>query len=130
MPCNSCLQELFQNLGYSLWVPQTYGIDAIVISPGNSLLYQSTENGNDTIPGQPGSDWTITTVAVLIAVGSGSTFTYPTWTSGGGAGLDGTYNFGQAVVYDGGNYISLINGNGDTPGLTDNWQSFAMNDTP
>jgi len=125
--CNQ--EDILKILGYSLWIPRTYNLNDVVINPGNSNLYVSIANDNTTIPAQPGALWAITTVAELInsgGAGSGG-FTWPAWVSDGGAGPSGDYLLSQAVTYNGGNYISLTDGNVDVPEGSANWQSFAMN---
>ncbi len=127
-PCNSCQEELFITLGWSVWLPQAYGINAIVINPGNSNLYVSLEDNNTTIPAQPGASWALTTVAQLIAITNGTTLRWPTWFSGGGTGPNGDYMMNFAVNYNGQNYISLVDNNVDNPEGSINWQRFAMNE--
>lgn len=125
--CDCDQQAILETLGYSLWVPESYAINAVVINPGNSNLYVSLENGNTTIPGQTGAAWAITTVAGLISIATGLLFTWPEWVMDGGSGTSGIYLIDQAVTHDGGNYIAIRNTD-DEPGTVDSgWQSFGMN---
>lgn len=125
MSCNSCQQELFQTLGYSLWLPQSYGINAVVINPGDSNLYISLVSDNTTVPAQPGSLWSITTVAELISTSSSSevlaTLGYFAWDVGT------FYSQNQGVLHNGSICVSSIPGTntniGNVPGDTSdsNW---------
>lgn len=115
---------ILECLGYNEYNPgATYGLDAIAINFG--VLWQSLIADNTSIPGGS-DDWVQTTVAALMATASGQTFTYPTWRSGGGAGIGGNYLMNQAVHFNGGNYISLIDANADNPEGSSNWQYFSM----
>lgn len=125
MSCNDCTEKLFQTLGYSDWVPQSYGINDVVINPGNSNLYVSLVENNTTAPAQPGSLWSITTVAELIASSSSGDVVaqlgYFPWNG------STPYSQNEGVFHNGAICVSSIPGEntnlGNTPGSTSdaNW---------
>lgn len=127
-PCNSCQQDLFETLGWTLWVPSTYALNAVVINPGDSNLYISLADGNTTTPAQPGTLWALTTVAQLIATSSAAdvlnVLGYLPWSA-----LT-TYPKNAGVIYNG--YVCINNLSGSnlnntppsSPGSNTYWTSY------